>query len=68
MFVINNAKDVGVLYLSPIPHLGSRIASHQDKQLESAHAVRYCNIWIQYAQRRRAVAYLQVLEFARFRC
>jgi len=36
-------KDVGVLYFSLVPHPGFRIALHQDKQLELAHAVIYYN-------------------------
>ena len=42
----------GSLYYSLIPCVGSRIALSQDKQLELAHAVIYCNR-IQYTQRRR---------------
>ena len=35
-------KDVGMLLPCPlIPHPGSRIALHQDKQLELAHVVIY---------------------------
>ena len=37
-----NAKDVGVLYFSLIPCVGSRIALYLDKQLELAHVMRYC--------------------------
>ena len=41
-----------VLYVSPIPQQGSRIASYKDKQLEIAHAVWYCkskrHLWQRY--------------------
>ena len=44
-----------VLYFSLIPRTGSRIALHQDKQLEIAHAEKYCSIHmsmdrVQYTQ------------------
>ena len=60
----------GCLYCPPIPHTGSRIALHQDKQHESAHAVRYdgpshCGNdhsgRVSYTQRGRSVAYLLML-------
>ena len=42
----------GSSHFSLIPCVGSRIALYQNKQLEIAHAVIYCNI-IQYTLRRR---------------
>ena len=59
--VVGNAKTFAPLEAFYGPISGSRIALHQDKQLELAHAVRYCDIKVQYTQRRRSVAHLLVL-------